>query len=226
MSSQTGAALNVLLLGAFLFFAYRMIVARQVRGVLTAFVAQSLCLAGSAFTLGASTHLWELFALGAVTLVSKPILIPIVLTRLVPGAVYERRELPHTMDPRLSLLASAALSGIAYLVILPLIAVAAGPTLGGANVVVGFSGLLLGAYQVTIRREAIPQLLGILAMENGAFLAGISIAPDFPLIAELAIAFDIPLLAFIVGLLTRALHEQIGTTETASLTSLREESPW
>ncbi len=221
-----GYAVNGLFLGGFLFFSYRMIAARQVRGVLTAFVAQSLCLAASAFTLGASTMLWELLALGAVTFISKPILIPIVLTRLVPGGIYEIRELPRTVHPRLSLIAAVVLSVLAYLVTLPLVAVALGPTLGAANVVVGFAGLLLGGYQVTIRREAIPQLLGILAMENGAFLAGISIAPDFPLIAELAIAFDIPLLAFIVGLLTRAMHEQIGTTETSSLTSLREESIW
>ena len=50
-------------------------------------------------------------------------------------------------------------------------------------------------------------------MENAAFLAGIAIAPDFPLIAELAIAFDVPLLAFIVALLTRIAYRQMGTTE-------------
>ena len=59
-------------------------------------------------------------------------------------------------------------------------------------------------------------------MENSAFLAGIAMAPDFPLIAELAIAFDVPLLALIVALLTRALQERVGSTDVGTLVGLRE----
>ena len=86
----------------------------------------------------------------------------------------------------------------------------------------GFAALLVGLLVLAVRNEAVPQLLGILAMENAAFLAGIAIAPDFPLIAELAIAFDVPLLAFIVALLTRIAYQQVGTTEVGALASLRE----
>ena len=32
-------------------------------------------------------------------------------------------------------------------------------------------------------------------MENGAFFAGVAIAPDLPLIAELAVAIDVVLIA-------------------------------
>ena len=66
-------------------------------------------------------------------------------------------------------------------------------------------------------------LLGLLAMENSAFLAGIAIVPELPLIAELAIAFDVLMLSFILGLLTRTIHERIGTTEVGMLTTLKEE---
>jgi hypothetical protein len=37
------------------------------------------------------------------------------------------------------------------------------------NLPIGLAGVLIGAYSLIARREAIPQLVGIFAMENGAF---------------------------------------------------------
>ncbi len=92
-----------------------------------------------------------------------------------------------------------------------------------ANLPIGMAGLLIGAYSLVARREAIPQLIGILAMENGAFFAGIAIAPDLPLIAELAIAIDVILIVVVVGVLTRNITRTVGTTEAAAMSELREE---
>jgi hydrogenase-4 membrane subunit HyfE len=64
-------------------------------------------------------------------------------------------------------------------------------------------------------------------MENGAFFAGIAIAPDLPLIAELIIAIDVILIAVVIGVLTRDITHAIGTTEAATMSELREEpQPW
>ena len=92
------------------------------------------------------------------------------------------------------------------------------------NLPIGISGLLLGAYTLTVRREALPQLIGILAMENGAFFAGISLARDLSVITELAAAFDILVMVFVVAVLTRKIHEQTGTTFVGILKSLKEEA--
>ena len=110
----------------------------------------------------------------------------------------------------------------------------AAPLVGGApdpvvrtNLPVGLAGVLIGAYSLMARREAIPQLVGILAMENGAFFAGMAIAAELPIIAELAVAVDVVLIAVVVGLLTRSIRERLGTTEAAALSALREEpAPW
>ena len=88
---------------------------------------------------------------------------------------------------------------------------------------IGLAGLLLGAYTLAVRREALPQLLGLLAMENGAFFAGIAVAPGLSLIAELAVAFDVLVLAFVLGVLTRMIHERTGSTEVGRLAALKEE---
>jgi len=105
------------------------------------------------------------------------------------------------------------------------IAAATNDTVIRVNLPIGLAGVLIGAYSLMARREAIPQLIGILAMENGAFFAGIAIAPELPIIAELAVAVDVVLIVVVVGLLTRTIHKTLGTTEAASLSKLKEETP-
>ena len=141
------------------------------------------------------------------------------------GTADEDHRAPIVVHPTAALAVGVALVLTigAYFFTLPWLRAA---DAGGAlwiNVPIGLAGLLLGAYTLTTRREAVPQLLGLLAMENGAFFAGIAIAPDLPLIAELALAFDVLMLAFVGGVLTRAVEEQIGTTAIGRLTKLREE---
>ncbi|MGH7715135.1 MAG: hypothetical protein ACREML_03960 [Vulcanimicrobiaceae bacterium] len=212
--------IDSLLCGLFILSAFSMLVVRQVAACLSVFVVQSSLLAASAFLLGASPFSWHLFAVGCVTVLSKPILIPWVLRRLVPREVYAVRETSQAVDAPAALLIALALMlvGMALGARLVDSAALAAPQ----NVIVGFASLLIGALVLAVRREAVPQLLGILAMENAAFLVGIAVAPEFPLIAELAIAFDVPLLAFIVGVLTYAVYRRVGSTAVAELATLRE----
>jgi hydrogenase-4 component E len=212
--------LNALVLGLFIITTIAMTVTRQIGACMQLFVVQSLLLAASAFLLGTSPLSWHLIALGCVTVVSKAIVIPWVIRALVPGEVHRRRELSQTIDVPTALLVALALTLVGYAVAQHL--VHAAPSLSPGNLSMGIAGLLVGLLLLAVRIEAVPQLLGILAMENGAFLAGVAIAPDFPLIAEFAIAFDVPLLAFIVALLARTAYRRIGTTEVGGLSALRE----
>lgn len=212
--------LNALVLGLFIVTTIAMTVTRQVGACMLLFVVQSLLLAASAFLLGASPLSWHLIALGCVTIVSKVVIIPWLLRALVPSEIHRRRELSQSIDVPTALLVSLALTLIGYAFAQRL--VHAAPSLSYGNVSMGFAGVLVGLLLLAVRIEAVPQLLGILAMENGAFLAGVAIAPDFPLIAELAIAFDVPLLAFIVVLLARTAYQRLGTTEVGGLSALRE----
>lgn len=212
--------LNALVLGLFIISTIAMTVTRQIGACMHIFIVQSLLLAASAFLLGAAPFSWHLFALGLVTVVSKAVVIPWLLRVLVPQEVHLRREASYALDVPSALLIALALTFAGYAFGEHL--VSAAPNLSGGNIAMGFAGLLVGLLLLAIRIEAVPQLLGILAMENSAFLAGIAIAPDFPLIAELAIAFDVPLLAFIVALLTRVAYRSMGTTEVGALASLKE----
>jgi hydrogenase-4 component E len=212
--------LNALAAGLFLLTAFGMVATRQVLGCLRLFVANGLLLALSAFLLGAILHSWHVFAVGVIDLVTKPILIPWLLRRIVRSEVYVRREIDQALNIPTSLLIVLALTIAAYFLALPLSR--AGNGLVGLNLPIGMAGLLIGAFTAAVRREAVPLLLGLVAMENAAFFAGIAIAPELPLIAELAFAFDVLVLVFIIAVLTRTVQEHLGTTEVGALAQLKE----
>jgi hydrogenase-4 component E len=215
------ASLNDLAGGLFLLTAFGLVVPWQAQQCLTLFVLQSVLLAGSALLLGFSLGSPHLLAVGLLTLGVKALLMPWLLRRTVGEEIYTRRELSPAVNVPSSLLIALALAAASYFMVSPLLTGASGPFTRD-NLPIGLAGLLVGAYTLLVRREAIPQLIGILAMENGAFFAGVSVAPDLPMIAELAAAFDVLVIVLVMGILTRAIHEHVGVTDVASLTALRE----
>jgi hydrogenase-4 component E len=224
--TQLIEGLNALTAGLILLTAFGMVATRQVQGVMRFFVVQSLFLAASAFLIGFSRGSIHLLALGAITIAAKAIGIPWVLKRTLPGDLYERREINQVINIPSSLLLALLLAIAAEFLVSPLLATTQDPVIH-VNLPIGLAGILIGAYSLIARREALPQMVGILAMENGAFFAGVAIASDLPLIAELAIAIDVILIAVVIGVLTRNISRTIGTTEAATMSELREEpQPW
>jgi len=213
--------LNALATGLFLLTAFGIVAMRQARGCLHLFIAQSLLLAASAALLGLRFDSGHLYGVALVNLVSKPIIVPWLLRRTAPAEIYTRREIDQALNIPTALTIALALAIGAYFLGVPL-ANALGPEHEGPNVPIGIAGLALGAFTLTVRREAMPLLIGLLAMENGAFLAGISIARELPVLVELAIATDGLIIVFIVGVLVRAVEQRIGTTAVGELASLRE----
>lgn len=219
-------AINALSAGLVLMAAFAMVATRQMQGVVRYFVIQSLLLAVSCFLLGYSRGSKDLVALGIITIAAKVIAIPWILRWLLPAEFYERREISQAVNIPASLLVSLLLLVVSEFLIGPLVATSSDPVLR-VNVPIGLAGVLIGAYTLIARREAIPQLVGILAMENGAFLAGIAIASELPLIAELGVALGVMLIVIVVGLLTRNIRQTLGTTEASTLSELKEEpTPW
>jgi hydrogenase-4 component E len=214
--------LNALTGGLILLTAFGMVATRQVQGVMRFFIVQSAFLAASALLIGIGRGSIHLLALGIITILTKVIAIPWVLRRMLPGNLYERREINQVINIPTSLLIALLLVIAAEFLLSPLLAISADP-LVHVNLPIGLAGILIGAYTLIARREAIPQLIGILAMENGAFFAGIAVAPDLPLIAELAIAIDVILIAVVIGVLTRNITQTIGSSEVAAMSELREE---
>ncbi len=213
--------LNALSGGLFLLCAFGMATVRQIQGCLTLYVSQSVLLAISAFLLSSIYHSWDLFAVGILNLVVKPGLVPWLLRRFMPGEIYNRREIVQALTIPVSLLIALGLVFVAWFLSRPLLVVGDGE-LAATNLPIGLSALLIGALTIAVRREALPQFLGMLSMENAAFFAGIGIAPTLPFYAELAVAFDVLMLTVVISVLTKTISEELGTTTVGELASLTE----
>lgn len=216
------AALDALAGALFLLTALGVVGTRQVLASLQFFVAQSLFLTMSAILLGIGLRSADLLAVAAITVGTKTVMIPWLLRRTVSAEVYRKREIDRVLNIPISLLAAAALVILAYALAKPLLATIPVP-FAAINLPIGLAAMFLGAFTIAVRREAVPQLLGLLAVENGVFFAGIAIVPDLPVIAELAAAVDVPVITLVVGLLTRRIHRRLGTTSVGRLATLREE---
>ena len=215
--------LNELSGGLFIIAAFGIVAARQMRGCMIFFIFQSFFLAASAFLLGIITSSDHLMIVGGINILTKVIFLPWLLSRLVPRKISTKREIVQVINIPTSLIIALLLTITAYFLTVPWLKAAPGADALHINVPIGLAGLLLGAYTLSVRREAVPQLLGLLSMENGAFFAGVAIAPNLPLMLELALAFDILIITFIAGILTRTVQERIGTTAVGTLSTLREE---
>jgi hydrogenase-4 component E len=214
-------ALDALAGALFLLTALGVVATRQVMASLQLFIAQSLLLTLSAFLLGIAIGSVHLFAVAAITIATKTLLIPWLLRHTVSAEVYRTREIDRVLNIPSSLLVAAVLVVLAYIVANPLLRVVAVPFVS-INLPLGLAAMFLGIFTVVVRREAVPQLLGLLALENGVFFAGVAIVPNLPVIAELAAAVDVPVVALVVGMLTRRIHARVGTTAVGRLAALRE----
>ncbi len=214
-------ALDALTGALFLLTALGVVATRQVLASLQLFITQSLLLTSSAVILGIATGSYHLLAVAAITIGTKTLLIPWLLRRTVSAEVYRTREIERVLNIPSSLLIAAALVLLAYAITDPILGAVEVP-FGRINLPLGLAAIFLGAFTIAVRREAVPQLLGLLAVENGVFFAGVAIVPNLPVIAELAAAVDVPVFTLVIGLLTRRIHLRLGTTAVGALAALRE----
>jgi hydrogenase-4 component E len=215
-------ALDALTGALFLLTALGVVATRQVLASLQLFILQSLLLALSAILLGIALGSYHLFAVGAITVATKTFMIPWLLRYTVSAEVYRTREIERVLNIPSSLLVAAVLIVLAYVIANPLLSAVEVP-FARINLPLGIAAMFLGTFTIAVRREAVPQLLGLLAVENGVFFAGIAIVPNLPVIAELAAAVDVPVITLVIGLLTRRIHKRLGTTSVGRLAALREQ---
>jgi hydrogenase-4 component E len=214
-------ALDALTGALFLLTALGVVATRQVLASLQLFIAQSLLLTASALLLSIASGSPHLLAVAVITIGTKTLLIPWLLKRTVSAEVYRTREIDRVLNIPSSLLLAALFVVVAYALANPLLEAVNTP-FARINLPLGVAAMFLGIFTVVVRREAVPQLLGLLALENGVFFAGIAIVPSLPVIAELAAAVDVPVVALVIGMLTRRIYMRLGTTSVGQLAALRE----
>jgi len=199
----------LLLLSAFLLMrANRLASAVHILLVQSAIVAAVCVMEGTA-----SIHM---LVAAILTIVIKVGIIPYALLRVVKLLRHER-EVNPILGPNASSLVAAATIVLAYALIdrtLPAV-------LGWETLAVSLSLVLIGLLLITTRHQAIMQIVGLITMENGLYLIGLSTTHGLPLIIELGIFFDVLVAVSVLVILTYRLKKSFQSTDTSILKKLK-----
>jgi hydrogenase-4 component E len=187
------------------------------------FAAQSFLLAAIAATIAYFNNAPHIYIAAALTLALKGIALPILLTRLV-AKVGIRQEIEPLVNVPVSILVSAGLTLLGYMVAESFYhpaEVGTASTLGHNTLAVAISLFLIGFFMMMNRRKAITQVLALLCLENGLFLAAIALTYGMPLVVELGVFFDVLVGTMALGILVYRIRETFDSMDVSKLRKLR-----
>jgi hydrogenase-4 component E len=187
------------------------------------FAAQSLLLAGIANTIGFFNNAPHLYIAAFLTLALKAVLLPVLLERLVKR-IDIGQEIAPLINVPVSLVIAGGLTTVGYVVAesfrrpeQP----ASAANLGHNTLAVAISLFLIGFFMMISRRKALMQVLALLSLENGLFLAAISLTYGMPMIVETGIFFDILVAVMVLGILVYRIQETFDSMDVSKLSRLK-----
>jgi len=159
----------------------------------------------------------HLYIAALVTLVSKGIVIPHYLRKYIKAV-----KVTHDVEPYISAPFSLVISSV--LVVIVNSSLSAGIALEGVTentLKISISIILISLFIMMTRRKAITQVMGLLFMENGLFLAGFSLTYGMPTIIELGVLFDVLMGVMILGVFLVQIKKAFVSVDLDKLTSLK-----
>lgn len=155
---------------ASLMLAFVMLGSRWLNNYLYAFAAELWVIAALSATVGFYGHYPELYLIAILTALFRGLLLPYLIARII-ARLDVSREIHEILQPS-STLVAGALAVIFALVVSNHV----GQSLGLAGTIavlaltIMLSMKLIGFLMLSVRHEAISQILGLLVLENGIFL--------------------------------------------------------
>jgi hydrogenase-4 component E len=187
------------------------------------FAVQSFLLAAIAAVIAGFNHAPHIFIAAGLTLIVKAILVPVWLERLVERFQI-RREIRPIVNAPLSILICGGLTLVGYVVAESFQRPQEGfnPAALGHNILaVAIALFLIGFFTIINRRKALAQVLALLSLENGLFLAAISLTYGMPLVVEIGVLFDVLVAVMVLGILVYRIRESFESMDVSRLRRLR-----
>jgi len=177
---------------------------------------QSIMVTAACLQAGWNTGEAHMYIAAVLTVLIKAGLIPFALFRVVKILRRERESNP-ILGPNVSFVASAILIVLAYWLIDRQLPGVVSRDALAASVSLVLIGLLL----IMTRRQAVMQIIGLITMENGLYLLGLSVTMGLPLVIELGIFLDVLVAVVVLVILTYRLKLSFMTTDTSVLKKLK-----
>jgi hydrogenase-4 component E len=163
---------------------------------------------------------WRSWAAFAVALFVKALAIPTIL-RHVLDRVAVRHEVESVLPIKLAFPVAVALVLVAYRAITPFTRDRLGAFETDNALPAALALLLLGLFLMMTRKKALTQVIGLVTMENGLYLAAIAATRGLPLAVEFGVALDVLTGVALMGLVMHEINQLFSTLNTDRLRSLR-----
>lgn len=203
-----------------LIIAFAMLSQRRVLNLVRLFAWQGMVLSLSTAMVAYSTGQGHLWISAALTLVLKVIVLPIVLHSLI-----DRLNVRWDVEPLIivptTMLVGIGLAIFAFALTTPISQMAG--TFTRSTLGIALASVLLSFLMMIVRRKAIPQVIGFLAMENGLFFAATSATYGMPLVVELGIALDVLVGTFVFGIFFFHIRETFDSLDIRHMEKLKED---
>ena len=179
--------LDVLLFGL-LITSFMLVVAKRISALINYFTLQSLALFLLMLILAYGHAGVKLYLVAGLIFLLKVVLIPFFLKRIMRKIKVEE-NVGFFVNPVISVLIALVLVYLSYAFTTKLLHIT--ETLAQGAFSVAISIIFIGMFLMISRIKALVQIVGLLVMENGLFLAAISVSGGMPFLVEVVIFFDI-----------------------------------
>ncbi len=185
------------------------------------FAIQSFLLGSVALLVAVGFGETHILIAAILTIAVKAIVIPIALTKVIEK-IKVHKEIDFTINITTSLLLCALLVILADSVAKPILEAQRVSDLAVFKVLpMSIAVMMIGLFIMIARKQAVSQIVGLLTMENGVFLSGLSITYGMPLIVEVGIFFDIFVAVLILGVFVFRIDQTFDTINVDTIRRLR-----
>lgn len=206
------------LLFLFLLMAFQMVIAKRISALIQHFRAQAISLFLLTFIFAVMTGSIELYIVALLLLLIKVALIPYFLTRIVTKIKVDE-NLGFFISPTVSLFGAMLLTYLSYIFVREFMP--QGLKTQSWILIISFSVTLIGLFIMVFRMKALTQIIGLLVMENGLFLAASAISGGMPFFVEIAIFFDVFVCVAILGIFVYRINQVFTHIDVSKLSELK-----
>jgi len=220
MSVPFSTQLVNVLAALLLLIAFALLSQRRVLTLIRLFALQGAVLTASTVVVAWSTGYSDLYVSAGITLVLKVILIPWILHRLI-DRLFIRWDVETLINIPTTMLVGIGLVIFSFALATPISQMAS--TLTRSTLGIALATVLLSFLMMIVRRKAVPQVIGFLAMENGLLFAATTATFGMPLVWELGVALDVLVATLIFGIFFFHIREQFDSLDIRHMEKLRQD---
>jgi hydrogenase-4 component E len=202
-----------------LYTSFSMLAQSRLFNLINIFAWQGTLLGMTAALVAFISNQPHLYISALLTLVLKAWLIPWMLRKQVIRLKLQR-EIETLATPTLTSLAGVGLVIFSYYIALPIKSLSNSITRN--TISESLAIVLLAMLLIITRRQAVSQVVGFMAIENGLFFAALVSTYGMPMIVELGIAFDVLVAAVLFGVFFFEMRSSIDSLDVDQMNRLHE----